>query len=84
MPRFRKYVSAGVRVIGCAIAKSRRAASGDPVGLLAERGARSPGAYRSGDVSARAWSRDSFDYAIAGAVPDARLAALAAELAGPR
>ncbi|MCO5088002.1 MAG: hypothetical protein M9883_14205 [Methylobacteriaceae bacterium] len=61
-----------------------RLASGDPVVLLAEPGARSPGAYRSGDVSARAWSRDSFDYAIAGAVPDARLAALAAELAGPR
>ena len=31
MPRLRKYVSTRVRAIGCDMAKSRRAASGDPV-----------------------------------------------------
>ncbi|MCB1536750.1 MAG: hypothetical protein KDJ44_19090, partial [Rhodoblastus sp.] len=61
-----------------------RLASGDPIVWIGQPGARSPGAYKSGEVSARAWSRDSFDYAIAGAVPEARLAAIAAELAGQR
>ena len=32
MPRFRRYVSTSVPAIGCDMAKSRRAASGDPAG----------------------------------------------------
>ena len=37
MPRLRRYVSATVPAIGCDIAKSRRADSGDPAGIGADR-----------------------------------------------
>ncbi|MCB1540342.1 MAG: anti-sigma factor [Rhodoblastus sp.] len=58
--------------------------SGDLVALLAEPGARSPGAYSASGVSARAWSLGGFDYALAGAAPGNRLDAIVAELGGPR
>jgi len=61
-----------------------RLASGDLVALLAEPGARNPGAYGSGGLSARAWSLEGFDYALAGAVPAFRLNEIVAELGGPR
>src|SRR3546814_5193431 len=38
MPRLRKYVSTTVPVIGCDMAKSRRADSGDPAGADDGRG----------------------------------------------
>ncbi len=61
-----------------------RLASGDLVALLAERGASAPGAYATGGLAARAWSRDGFDYALAGPVPELRLEALASGLGRPR
>lgn len=60
-----------------------RLASGDAVVLLAEPGARVPGAYSAGGLAARAWSQDGVDYALAGAIPERRLDSIAAELGRP-
>lgn len=60
-----------------------RLGSGDLVALLAEPGAHSPGAYAANGLAARSWSRDGFDYAVAGAVPERRLDSLAMELGRP-
>ena len=57
-----------------------RLASGELVGLLAEAGAAGAGAYSASGVTARAWSREGFDYALAGALPERRLDAIAAQL----
>lgn len=61
-----------------------RLGSGELVALLAEHGASAPGAYATGGLIARAWSRDGFDYALAGALPETRLEALAFELGRSR
>ncbi len=60
-----------------------RLASGEFVALLAEPGARNPGAFAGAGVSARAWSADGFDYALAGALPERRLESIAAGLGRP-
>ena len=61
-----------------------RLSTGDLVALLAETGASGAGNYASAGVTARAWSRDGFDYALAGALPERRLDAIAADLGRAR
>lgn len=53
-----------------------RLKSGELVGLLAEPGSRAPGAYAAAGLSAQAWSRDGFDFALAGPIPGRDLDAL--------
>ncbi|HMN73117.1 MAG TPA: anti-sigma factor [Rhodoblastus sp.] len=57
-----------------------RLASGDLVGLLVEAGARAPGAYSADGLSARAWSRGGFVYALAGGVTARELDSIASDL----
>ena len=72
MPRLRRYVSTRVREIGCDMANSRRAASGDPVGAL---GVRDRGRSGSGSGCGRLRKRtrlvgDVLEVDQAAAFPD--------------
>ncbi|MFV0280877.1 MAG: anti-sigma factor family protein [Rhodoblastus sp.] len=61
-----------------------RLASGEFVALLAERGASGADDYADVGVFVRSWTRGGFRYALAGALPERRIAALAGELEAPR